>query len=447
MTTTNTKTTTINKTNYEKRIEKAKEQNEKRIEKTKEQITKVTELDTITNQVAKQLITVIKDAKSINNNQVANKLYELATIQICSKIKRINSDKNTYNKNNDELKKNIVMLMLDTNYKPTKKDKTKYEKEFTFANGIKTDRLLKRIENQYQTKYNKEGEQIIVCKDNEIVNGCFDELCNLSMYEKGFDLLHDTITKILSLIDSELKKINYNYNELNTNILLLPYEKVILHSTTYKNTNEQKPKEFWKYKTTNHLKEISLFISQYITNQKAVRNTEKSYHSIECELDNISYEKYIASDKIAIDDNEIQTTNITIQEQIKSIVQKANFTKIQAYIFKWYMCNDITKEQIIHTLKISDSYFNQTVSRIREKIIDTNTFTGITKEQIKKQNNEQKQMCINCYKVDNGNKNFVCCFNSLGVASNTLKIDKSNISKVLKGKLQQTKGYIFELAQ
>ena len=29
---------------------------------------------------------------------------------------------------------------------------------------------------------------------------------------------------------------------------------------------------------------------------------------------------------------------------------------------------------------------------------------------------------------------------------NTEKIDKSNISKVLKGKLQQTKGYIFEIA-
>lgn len=440
MKTTNTKTTTatINKTNYTNY--------EKRIEKTKEQIIKVTELDTITNQVAKQLITVIKDTKSINNNQVANKLYELATIQICSKIKRINNDKNTYNKNNDELKKDIVMLMLDTSYKPSKTDKTKYEKEFTFANGIKTDRLLKRIENQYQTKYNKKGEQITVCKDNEIVNGCFDELCNLSIYEKGFDLLQDTVTKTLSLIDDELKKINYNYDELNTNILLLPYEKVILHSTTYKNTNEQKPKEFWKYKTTNHLKEISLFISQYIQNQKAVRNTEKSYYSMECGFDSMSYEKYIAGDKIAIDDNEIQTTNITIQEQIKSVMQKADFTKIQAYIFKWYMCNDMTKEQIIHSLKISDSYFNQTIARIREKIIDTNIFTGITKEQIQKPNNEQKQMCINCYKVDNGNKEFICCFNSLGLASATLEIDKSNISKVLKGKLQQTKGYIFELA-
>lgn len=440
------KTKTSTKTNYEKRIEKAKAQNEKRIEKTKEQIEKVIVIDTITNQVAKQLIQTIKDTKSKDNEKVANKLYELATIQICSKIKHINNDKNTYNKNNDELKKDIVMLMLDTEYKPTKEDKTKYQKEITFANGIKTDRLIKRIEQQYQTKYNKEGDKITVCNDLEVVNGCYDELCKLSVCEKGFDLLHETICKTLYLIDIELQKVNYNYNKLDINILLQPYEKVILHSTTYKNTNEQKPKEFWKYKTTNHLKEISLFISQYITNQKAVRTNEKSYHSLECELNGISYEKYVASDKIAVDDGETQTTNITIQEQIKNIIQKANFTKNQAYIFKWYMCNDKTKEQITHTLKISDSYFDQTVAKIREKIVDTGIFTGITKEQIQKPNNEQKQKQINCYKVDNDNKEFICCFDSLGLASATLKIDKSNISKVLKGKLQQTKGYIFEIA-
>ena len=125
---------------------------------------------------------------------------------------------------------------------------------------------------------------------------------------------------------------------------------------------------------------------------------------------------------------------------------KANFTKNQAYIFKWYMCNDKTKEQITHTLKISDSYFDQTVAKIREKIVDTGIFTGITKEQIQKPNNEQKHKQINCYKVDNDTKEFICCFDSLGLASATLKIDKSNISKVLKGKLQQTKGYIFEIA-
>jgi len=438
------KTNSSIKTNYEKRIEKAKEQNEKRIEKTKEQIEKVIVIDTITNQVAKQLIQTIKDTKSKDNEKVANKLYELATIQICSKIKHINNDKNTYNKNNDELKKDIVMLMLDEEYTPTKEDKTKYQKEITFANGIKTNRLIKRIEQQYETKYNKEGEKITVCKDLDIVKGCYDELTNLAKYEKGFDLLHETICKTLYLIDIELQKINYNYNELDINILLQPYQQVILHSTTYKNTNEQKPKEFWKYKTTNHLKEISLFISQYITNQKAVRTNEKSYHSLECELNGISYEKYVASDKIAVDDGEIQTTNITIQEQIKSIIQKANFTKNQAYIFKWYMCNGKTKEQITHTLKISDSYFDQTVAKIREKIVDTNIFNGITKEQIQKPNNEQKQKQINCYKVDNGNKEFICCFDSLGLASATLKIDKGNISRVLNGKLQQTKGYIFE---
>lgn len=440
------KTNTSTKTNYEKRIEKAKAQNEKRIEKTKEQIEKVIAIDTITNQVAKQLIQTIKDTKSKDNEKVTNKLYELATIQICSKIKHINNDKNTYNKNNDELKKDIVMLMLDEEYIPNEHDKRKYQKEITFANGIKTMRIIKRIEQQYETKYNKEGKKITVCNDLEIVNDCYDELCKLSMYEKGFDLLHETICKTLYLIDIELQKVNYNYNKLDINILLQPYEEVILHSTTYKNTNEQKPKEFWKYKTTNHLKEISLFISQYITNQKAIRTNEKSYHSLECELNGISYEKYVASDKIAVDDGETQTTNITIQEQIKTIIQKANFTKNQAYIFKWYMCNGKTQEQICHTLKISDSYFKQTVAKIREKIVDTNIFNGITKEQIQKPNNEQKQMQINCYKVDNGNKDFICCFDSLGLASATLKIDKSNISKVLKGKLQQTKGYIFEIA-
>ena len=54
------------------------------------------------------------------------------------------------------------MLMLDEEYIPNEHDKRKYQKEITFANGIKTMRIIKRIEQQYETKYNKEGEKITV---------------------------------------------------------------------------------------------------------------------------------------------------------------------------------------------------------------------------------------------------------------------------------------------
>jgi hypothetical protein len=48
---------------------------------------------------------------------------------------------------------------------------------------------------------------------------------------------------------------------------------------------------------------------------------------------------------------------------------------------------------------------------------------------------------INCYSYDKDK--FICCFDSIQIASDTLSLDRSTVGMVANGKLKQTKGYVF----
>ena len=141
-----------------------------------------------------------------------------------------------------------------------------------------------------------------------------------------------------------------------------------------------------------------------------------------------------------------ETANETTEHLIENVLEKANFTRNESYIFKWYFVGNKTQEQIIEKLNVSERYFKQTVAKIRSKcavVLCENT--KYTIQDAKRTNNEKQK--IVCYLANNESEQEIATFESIGKASEFLNIDKSNISKVLKGKLKQTNGYIFKYAE
>ncbi len=423
----------------EQRLAKAKERNEQRLATTKEQIKQATaNNESIVNQKAVELSQVLRTTKDKDNAQATHILYTIASILSHSKLNKLNAKETTYNATNVELKNDIAKA-IDRN-----------------GNGTKYETTVEQLNKLYVVKYNKDGKRLIECTDKRRAQEIEKRLVSLANND-GIDIIQDAVLKLWYYIDKAIKK--YGIENLTDTILLDTFEKAIPHSKVYRN-GEQKPVELWQYRTTNAIKETSIEISRSIEKLKSVKDTEKAYIPIETLIENENGEQETitqykqASILSVVPTCDIngkiitETANETTEHLIENVLEKANFTRNESYIFKWYFVGNKTKEQILEKLNISatSNYFEKTVANIRRKCaVVLCADTKYTIEDTNRRNNEQKKQKIVCYIAESEQE--IATFESIGKASEFLNIDKGNISKCLKGERKTANGYIFKYAE
>ena len=437
--------TNTNASKGNKRLENAQARNERRLASTKSQIEQATSNEqSIINIKAIEIMQILKKTKDINNKTVLKDMYLIAIVLCQSKLKRLNSKDSTYNEHNAQLKAEI--------YHATNNE----------SNGLKYQQLVDALNNLYMTEYDKNGNAITVCTDKKQASDIEKRLAKLTDFDNASDILQSAICKLWQYIN---KAIEQGLDNIQDSYLLDAFAVVIPSSTIYKNGNK-KPCELWQYKYTNAIKETSIEISRQIEKMKAFREQEKVYvplHELEQaeseynEQDENGNTRYKQASKLALiptydcNGKQITTTSDYATERlINNIIQKANFTKRQLYIFKHYFINqDMSILEISDKLKVTERYIEQEIKKIRVKCVNTKLLAvyGYNASDLDRLNNEQKKQAIICYMLlENGNTKQIAEFESIGQASKILNISKGNISKVLKNQRKQANGYIFKYA-
>lgn len=449
--TTNRKEQTTMKTTTDKttrRIETIKQNNERRKEESKNKLlATITNEENIVNKKAVECITILKTTKDKDNEQFTNCLYQLTSIIIQSKLKNINKDDKKYREETTQLKNEIGQLFHHS------KDENN--------NVPQRNIYLQQLNNLHVSGYNSNGDRIVICTDKEREKKILKALEELTRLETAEELLQDIVCKLWYYIEKELEKVSFDYSKLETdvlqNCLLQEFEIVKLHTTTYKNGHE-KPVELWEKTYTNAIKESTKEVSRIVESKKAIKENTVAYEELETTIYNPFEEKeqtftrYRKVSQIAVVDTLdgngkqfAQTVDVATVGLIEKVLELANFTRNQAYIFKMYFCENWTIDELADKMKVKRQYIVKELANIKQKAVDTRIFESVGYTEEKAVDNSKKAQKIACYDVtDEQNKIFVCFFESLGKASKSLLIDKGNISKVLKGQRKQVNGFCFE---
>lgn len=431
---------TTNNTNNARmnaKIEQAKARNEQRLASTKANIEQAsTNNDNIINAKAVEIIQTLKTTHDINNATITNDLYIIASVLCHSKLKALNNDTKTYNENNVELKKAIAQI-IDTDN----------------GNGTKYGTKLETLNSLYITRYNNDGEKIVVCTDEKRARQIEQEFAELTD-NSGLPIVHDAIVKIWYYLNKAVDK--YGMDNMPDTALLDTFELVIPSSKAYRKSGNIKPKELWQYRTTNAIKETSLEISRQINDMKRVKDTTVSYYEFATIDSDESDEQepftsYRKANKISIEPTTdingniiTQTANTAAEKLIETILEETNFTKNESVLFKWHILNDISLLECADRLKVSEQYIRKTLDNIRRKCASLDIVKGKFKEQdTKRANNDEKRVHILAKRIDDET---IIYFDSIGKASEKLNISKGHISEVLKGKRKTANGYTFALA-
>ena len=419
--------TTTNKTT--KRIETAKANNAKRIAKTREQIEQQTSnTDNFINAKAIETIQALKQ-HGHNSKEFTSKSQNLCKILVLSKLKRLYNNEKTSNEMHRIVRNQVAQYMDE--------------------NGTRIETYLQQLEKLYYTTYNTQGDKIIKCKDKTQAQEIEKQITKIASI--GNDNGHDLLT------DAYLKLWEYIYNEMSTkaldeiadNLLLIPFEIVIPRTQVY-NNGHIKPSELWQYQTTNIIKEVSKEIGRKLENEKQRHDTTKAYDEIETEIDGQAIRQYHRTkarfcDEITDINGKITAivNNEQVQELFNDLPTKCNLSKMEYIVYKLHYIDGLSFDEIADKYQVSINTIKNKDQRLKNKIAKSGIFASFGLNE--QANNEQQATTIFMYlATDNGQKgDFVTSFSSLGQASKILNIDKSNISKVLKGKIKQTKGYIF----
>lgn len=433
---TTTKATTTNRKTVT-RQERAKQTNEKRLTQTKEQIERQAKEKSIINEKAIEMIEILKQTKDKNNKQFTDILYLIPTVLLHSKINRLQDL--AYSDTNRELKQAISKIMNDN------------------GNGTKHEQYMKALNDLYVTRYNENGEQVTICKDKEQAQQIEKLIVNL-VNNDGLNIIHFAVLKLWHYIEKAISE--KGIENIETDILLKPFELPILHSMTYIN-GHKKDCSLWQYQTTNAIKETSKEISRQITKLKSIKDTNKCYISTETLVELENGEQVISSHYRQANDISIQATeningqivtetaNEQTEKTIQNLLEIMNLTTRQAYIFKHcllnnYNGNGMTTQECANRLKISVENVEMQIQRIRKKVIETSI---LNTKNIQTISNGNKKKGIVCYMLDeSGIEKEISTFESIGSASNILNIDKGNISKVLNGERKTVNGYTFKYA-
>lgn len=430
-------------------METLKQNNERRKVKSKEKIlSTIANNENIVNKKAIECITILKTTKDKNNEQFTNNLYQLASIIIQSKLKNIQKDDKKYREETALLKSQIGQLF--------------HHSKDEFNNIPQRNVYLQQLENLFVVGYNKNGERVVTCKNKEEEKKIIQRLEKMTRLETAEELLQDIVCMLWKYIAETLEKISYNYDELETDILqdcclLKEFETVKLHTTTYQN-GKVKPVELWETTFTNPIKESTKTVARIIENKKAIKETNIPYQEIETTIYNPlteeeeTFTKYKKVTSLTVTDTFdyngkqfAQTVDNETINLIDKILETANFTKNQAYIFRKIFCDGHSVDSLADKMKVRNCYIEKELAKIKQKAVDTGIFKSVGYTDNAPVDNSKKPQKIACYDVtDEQNRIFICFFESVGKASKILLIDKSNISKVLKGRRKQVNGFYFE---
>lgn len=420
MKTTTTKTT--------KRIEKAKASNEKRIAKTREQIEQqASNKDNFINAKAIETIQALKQ-NGHNSKEFVSKSQNLCKILVCSKLKRLYNDPKRSNEMHRQVKNQVSQYMDD--------------------DGTRIEKYIEQLNDLYIITYNANGDRLVKCLDTKLAQDIEKAIVRVSAIgnDDGHDLCGDAYLKLWYYIE---QAITSEFDTITDDYLLQPFE-IVKPETQVYNNGHIKPRDLWQYRTTNVVKEVSKEVERILDNEsKRVDNT-KAYDEIETEIDGQAIRKYHRTKAKycqEITDINGKITAIVNNEENEKLFEdlptKCNFAKMEKIIYNKYFIEDYTLTEIADIYEINETTVKKHIERIKSKVIKSGIFetVGLTKQT----NNGQQATTIYMYlATDDGQKGeFVTSFASLGQASQILKIDKSNISKVLKGKIKQIGGYVF----
>lgn len=424
----NKNTTTTTKET--KRQKKATESNTKRLATTKANIEKATqESETLVNAKAIETMQALKQYGK-ESRQFNNVAQQLCTILVQSKLKRLYNNGKTSSEQQRTLKAKISAYM----------DKN--------GNGNKIQTALDELEKLYITRYNQNGEKEIMCTDKKQAQEIEKKIIEYSSIGNngGHDLVQDALLKLWSYI----KKIE-DISTVPENYLLQPFEIPLLHLNYYRKSGQPKPKNLWQYANTNVIKEISKTITQIIDDEKAIKDTFEPFEEKTVELDGIALRTYhktraIYCDTVTDFNGKVTTVvnNQTTEQLFESIPEKCNLSKMESVVLKLHYYGDsngksLSFEQIADKYEVSVESIKKHDARLKDKIVKSGVFAkyGFTE----RVNNGQTATAVYMFTIDG---DFIQEFESLGVASKALKIDKGSLSKVLNGRRKSVNGCIFK---
>lgn len=423
------KNTTNNTTKATKKEQLAKAKNEQRLTKTRKQIEKQIEnQDNFINAKAIQTIQALKQYGK-NSKEFTSISMNLCKILVQSKLKRLYNNQQTSNEVHRIVKNNVTMYMDD--------------------DGFKIEKYIEQLNNLYIITINKNGDTVVQCTDKKRAQDIEKAIIKISSIgnDHGHDLPFDAYLKLWEYIENATS--HNNIENISDTLLLNPFEIVIEGSQIYKN-GHIKPQTLWQYRTTNIIKEVSRYIGQKIDNEKQYNTNEKVYDETESDIENQAMKQYYRTkskycDEITNINGKITgiVNNKEVQEKFESLPEKCNFSKMEKIVYFNYYIDDLSVDEISDIYKIAIRTVESYILRVKNKVAKSGIFTdfGLTERVKKGQNATVIYMFLATEKGEKGE--YITSFESLGKASTTLKIDKGNISKVLKGERKTVNGYKF----
>lgn len=422
MKTTSTRAKATSTSKQTKRQEQAQASNIKRLATAKANIDKATQdNENIINVKAVETITALKEHGK-ESRAFTDISQQLCCILVQTKLKRLYNNENTSNETQRRIKASISAYM-DTN-----------------GHGNRIQTALDELNKLYVVRYNKDGEKETICTDKKQAQAIEKKIIEYTSIgnDKGHDLIYTAYLKLWDYIaQTDIDKISNDY-------LLQPFEIVIPKSKVYRNGNP-KDQTLWQYTTTNIIKELLKEISRQIESERAIQETAIPYEEITTELDGESIRQYhrtkaIYCDTVTDFNGKITaiTNNQTTEQFFESIPQQCNLSKMETIVLKLHYLDNMSFDEIADKYKVAVETVKKHNERMKNKIVASGIFAkhGLT-EQV---NNGQKATTIYMFS-DKGE--YITAFESIGKASQTLNIDKGNISKVLKGQRKTANGYIF----
>lgn len=408
------------------REKKVAEINEKRLSETEEKITDVSGLETILNIKAREAMKLYDSAKEKQSDCFGFAVMELSAIITFCRLNTLLSKESTWRKEFKQFK-------------------------------IDVSRVKKLLENK---SYIDVSSEVI-----EIIRGVAN--C------QGSDICSDVYTKIFEQLETFRKK----GIATDENTLLAPFAIVDEKSIFYKN-GDVKPKTLWKYENTNIVREGSKTASKTINSERAIRDQLSLYDEIDCEYTDENGDKHTArkyekiSELAAVAIRDYNNKEIAVVAdsaehlKISNLFKACHFTAPELEVLKKHYLNHAyttidqagnkyikvgvkSLQQLADEKKVSLERMEYIDRALRKKVVRCEEFKKYFGNiEITSESKVQENKKISVFVIDEISKKeiFVDSFNSLGECAKVMEIDKSNISKVLKGKRKQIGKYTFKLA-
>lgn len=448
----------MNTTTLTARERKAQESRERKVKRTVEEITTKSSIDNVVN------VQAVKTAQArlthgSHSDEYGHELIKLATIISQARLKSLRSKDHTYREEFSRLKGDI----------------TKASKWETYIETLGT---------LYNLERNKDGDLIENCTDKKRASQIERALYDFGSND-GFDLISEAYTALLEAVNNLEKK----GAEITEKSLLQVYYVYIPHSKVYK-LGDIKPRKLWQVTATNAVTESGKAVSRYVNSNRAIRESIELYSALETTIHNedgttetiTQYHKVNPLTAQPITDINGKVNTIVSNDNdalyYEEITAKCNLNKTERYILYWHYIGGRYSETIHHkngTTETAYKYGTKSFEQIADKLrIDKRTVErgDVTlKEKMRKAgifgytypteptestntNNVKPSLRVYCYIAndvlyndgtlkDLENIDPFMVFDSIGKASKILNVDKSKVSKVVRGQRKQTAGYVF----